>query len=149
MTSRRVTRFLVRAITAIVVGALGVWAVAALLGLPTSCPKPEPQRPFDSTTWKLAETGPETRDADRGRMIDSLLRDHQLVGMTQERVEEMLGPPDYPPGSPGFPHPAYKVTNRAAKLDEVDGFLILVYDERKVVAGWRTPWDSDGASARR
>jgi hypothetical protein len=149
MSSPRVTSFVVHAVTLIVVGALGLWVVSALTGLPTSCPKPQPQRPFNSATWKLAETGPETRDADRGRMIDSLLRDHQLVGMTQERVQEMLGPPDSPPGSGGFPDPAYRVTNRAAKLDEVHGYLILVYDERKVVVGWWTPWDSAGASPRR
>ncbi len=49
--------------------------------------------PFDQEQWK---TGEVTRDGYcvRGAMVSKLLRRHELVGMTQEEIIQLLGPPD-------------------------------------------------------
>jgi hypothetical protein len=113
-------------------------------------PKPSPAWPFDSALWKLAETGPETRYADRGRMIDSLTETHTLIGMTRAQVEGLLGPPEYASWRPVFPHPGYVITSGGTGLlYDYSAGLILLYDAADVLVGWTTPWKAAGVRARK
>lgn len=47
---------------------------------------------FNQQTWKANKNG--DRDNPRGRMLDSLLADKRLKGMTRAQVIDLLGPPD-------------------------------------------------------
>ena len=50
------------------------------------------RRPFDAGAWQAAKE--KWQDPVRQRMVDDLLRRHRLVGMTRERVVELLGESD-------------------------------------------------------
>jgi hypothetical protein len=68
---------------ALVGTALTLAACGAIVGVPEGSPQP-----FDAAVWRAQ---PET-DA-RFHMIDDLLDQHALVGMSLDDVEELLGPP--------------------------------------------------------
>jgi hypothetical protein len=78
---------------------IGVGLLAALLALviravwyPVFPYIPLRQEAFDAERWRTADT--EHRGNPRHRMLRSLLREHQFVGMTRSEVVEVLGPPD-------------------------------------------------------
>lgn len=49
-------------------------------------------RPFDSATWKVQRD--DFRDKTRCSMVDSLLKDHELKGMSEAEVVALLGSQD-------------------------------------------------------
>lgn len=87
---------------------LGVGVLVAQVGgfLFGGYPKPKPQGPFNQHVWLVSGGGSWERYDDRGRMIDSVLRDHVRLGMPRSAVESLLGQPDSPSWSDLFPTPA-------------------------------------------
>ncbi len=48
--------------------------------------------PFEQKVW-LAEVESRERDPMRLRMVDDLLKNHDITGLTRQEVETLLGPP--------------------------------------------------------
>jgi hypothetical protein len=48
--------------------------------------------PFDAAAWRAAKD--RTSDETRFHMVRSLVRDHQIIGLTRSYVLALLGPPD-------------------------------------------------------
>lgn len=49
--------------------------------------------PFDSATWKNVSAKEDWDNPVRERMVDDLLKHHQLVGMRRDQINELLGNP--------------------------------------------------------
>jgi outer membrane protein assembly factor BamE (lipoprotein component of BamABCDE complex) len=79
----------------LLIGALVVAAPLLLLVAVIALDRPTERLPrisFDSATWKRSVTE-NTQEPVRLQMVDDLLHQHQLRGMTREEVVSLLGTP--------------------------------------------------------
>ena len=72
----------------VLLGVAGLIAYRGFIG-----PRGWGTEPFDPSRWRAADV--HDINNPRGRMVWSLLRQHQLIGMTHTQVRQLLGPPDY------------------------------------------------------
>lgn len=84
---------------------LGLLSVATLLIVWPSKPVEE-AIPFDRTVW-LENPSSQYGHHARYLMVENLLDEHGLVGMSREEVEELLGPPDTERVNSYHPHPGW------------------------------------------
>jgi hypothetical protein len=80
--------------TVVITVVIGVAVAAVLLGalLLSSRPVGWGDQAFDQRQWKAAKSW--EADNPRGKMVRSLMRAHDLRGMTRDQVIALLGPPD-------------------------------------------------------
>lgn len=72
--------------------------------------------PFDRDEWRRHDWN-QTGLSKRYRMVGSLLRQHQLVGMNRAEVEALLGPIEYESVNQRVPYPGWD-------LGQIEGWLL-------------------------
>ncbi len=95
------------------------------------------RRPFNSVEWKAAARTSSNYEV-RGRMIDDLLRTHNLKGMTRAQLLALLGEDDNSKGKPTKGGMTYHLGS--------DGFMGIVFlevafDRSNRVARYRSGTD--------
>ncbi len=75
-------------LAAVMIAGVGIVALLAFAVVAIPNPPQIPAVAFDREQWKTCDT--RTSDA-RHRMLPSLIRDHRMIGMTPDEVEELLG----------------------------------------------------------
>lgn len=93
------------------------------------------RRSFDSETWKQGN-----QDEVRIRMIDSLLHLHNLTGMTQDQVVNLLGDPDNTSYFREYDM-VYRLGNERGFISIDSEWLVLKYDSDKVITEHRIVHD--------